>query len=99
MTLESPSDAGAAPSGCVTPAANESLSSAGFVPSGVTPAAVGEGGSSFPASNPFWDPTVHAAVGNGGSASPFSNAFLTPRVHLVRLSSHVESRPAENSWT
>ena len=97
VTLESPSDAGAAPFGSVTPAANGSLSSAGSGSSGVTSAAVGEGGGSFLASNTFWDLRVHAAVGKGGSPSLSSSTFRTPRIHLVSRFLHVESRPAKNS--
>ena len=48
----SPSDARVAPSDGVTPAAKGSLSCAGPT------AAVGEGGSSFLASNTFWDPRI-----------------------------------------
>ena len=58
LTLEPLSDAGATLSGCVTPVADESHYSAGSVRSGDTPDAFGEGGSSFPASSPFWGPRV-----------------------------------------
>ena len=71
------------------------------VPSGVTPTAVGERGSTFPASNTLWDldPRVHTAVGKGGGASPSSRAFRTRKVHLVRRSSFMESRPTKTFST